>query len=96
MARLRQTLGGRAGRPLTHSSYTTTGDTTERARRPRHGIRTVGLLGAVFTYAIRLGMRSDNPVHGVMRPVDGRRERRLADVIVWPLWPTKAAIVGSE
>jgi hypothetical protein len=31
-----------------------------------------------------------------MRPVDGRRERRLADVIVWPLWPTKAAIVGSE
>ena len=29
VARLRQTLGGRAGRPLTHSSYTTTGDTTQ-------------------------------------------------------------------
>jgi hypothetical protein len=28
VARLRQTLGGRSGRPLTHSSYTTTGDTT--------------------------------------------------------------------
>jgi hypothetical protein len=28
VARLRQTLGGRYGRPLTHSSYTTTGDTT--------------------------------------------------------------------
>ena len=28
MARLRQTLGGRAGRPLTHSSYTTTRGTT--------------------------------------------------------------------
>ena len=31
MARLRQTLGGRSGRPLTHSSYTTTGDTTAPA-----------------------------------------------------------------
>jgi hypothetical protein len=41
--------------------------------------RTVGLLGAMFTCAIRHGMRSDNPVHGVMRPVDGRRERRLSD-----------------
>jgi class 3 adenylate cyclase len=31
VARLRQTLGGRSGRPLTHSSYTTTGDTTPAA-----------------------------------------------------------------
>jgi integrase len=41
--------------------------------------RTVGLLGAVFTYAVKHRMRSDNPVHGVMRPADGRRERRLSD-----------------
>ena len=41
--------------------------------------RTTGLLGAIFAYAVKKGLRSDNPVHGVTRFADGRRERRLSD-----------------
>lgn len=67
--------------------------------------RTVGLLGAIFTYAVRRRMRTDNPVHGVMRPADGRRERRLSDLEYAALgtalrrakeediWPTAVAAV---
>jgi integrase len=41
--------------------------------------RTVGLLGAVFAYAVRSGIRADNPVSGIIRFADGKRDRRLSD-----------------
>ena len=41
--------------------------------------RTVALLGAIFTYAMRQGIRSDNPVHGIVRFAEGRRQRRLSN-----------------
>ncbi len=39
--------------------------------------RTVDLLGAIFTYAIKGGLRTDNPVAGFECPPGNRRERTL-------------------
>lgn len=41
--------------------------------------RTVGLVGAIFAYAVRAGARPDNPAHGIRKFAESRRERRLAD-----------------
>lgn len=40
--------------------------------------RTVGLMGAVFSYAVKRKLRPDNPARGVVRFKDGRRDRRFS------------------
>jgi integrase len=41
--------------------------------------RTIGLLGAIFAYAVDHGLRADNPAHGVRKFAENKRERRLSD-----------------
>ncbi len=41
--------------------------------------RTVGLLGGIFTYAIEAGIIDTNPAHGIRKPKDNVRERRLTE-----------------
>lgn len=41
--------------------------------------RTVGLLGAIFSYAVKHRMCSFNPVRGIVRFADGQRNRRFDD-----------------
>lgn len=66
------------------------GKTAARVKTGKHGLarvtggagtatRTMALLGVIFTYAIKRGLRSDNPVHGIETQAYGKRERRLSD-----------------
>ena len=66
------------------------GKTATREKTKPHGLsivrggrgvagRTVALLGAIFSYAVRQGIRLDNPVHGIVKFAEGRRQRRLSN-----------------
>jgi integrase len=41
--------------------------------------RVVGLLGAIFTYAVKRKMRPDNPCSGIDKPAETKRARRLSN-----------------
>ncbi len=45
---------------------------------PTAANRVVSLLGSIFTYAIKHGIRLDNPASGIERPADGKRDRVLS------------------
>lgn len=41
--------------------------------------RTVGLLGGILTYAMEAGIITSNPAHGIRKPKDNVRDRRLTE-----------------
>ncbi len=41
--------------------------------------RTLGLVGGIFTYAMEAGIITANPVHGIRKPKDNVRDRRLTE-----------------
>jgi integrase len=66
------------------------GKTAARIKTGRYGLarvtggqgtatRTLGLLGAIFGYAVRHRIRPDNPCTLIVKFADNRRERRLSD-----------------
>ena len=52
---------------------------------PGTAIRTMGLLGGIFTYAIEMGVIDQNPTHGLKKPKYKVRDRRLSEAETIPL-----------
>jgi hypothetical protein len=66
------------------------GATAARVKTGKHGLarvtggrgtatRTLALLGVIFSYAVRRGLRADNPAHGIEKHAYKERQRRATD-----------------
>jgi integrase len=87
-------------------SAVTTGKTAAKVKTKKRGLarvqggagtaaRTLGLLGAIFSFAQREELRADNPARNVHRAKDGKRERFLSDQDLGQLGQAMAR-VGPE
>jgi hypothetical protein len=50
-----------------------------RSLSPGSAGRTIGLLGAMFNYAVKRKLRPDNPCKGIEKPKEVKRNRRLSE-----------------
>ena len=66
------------------------GATAARVKTGKHGLarvtggrgtatRTLALLGVIFSYAVRQGLRADNPAHGIAKHAYKERQRRATN-----------------
>ena len=60
---------------------------------PGSAKRVVGLLGAIFSFAVKRKMRDTNPATGVEKPADVKRMRRLSNDEYAQLW---SALEGEK
>lgn len=54
--------------------------------------RTVGLLGGILTYAVDAGIIETNPAHGIRKPKDRVRNRRLTEAEYRSIAPARTAL----
>jgi integrase len=57
--------------------------------------RTVGLLGGILTYAVEAGIIENNPAHGIRKPKDNVRKRRLSEA-EYRIWGGMLRVVAKQ